>query len=137
MLSIGDFMIIEVVKRKLVRSNDGMFLGVLSGLARTLGLDPLVLRLLWLISVLFFGTGILIYFFMAVLMPIDGKIEEFERPKVLGVCTKVGAQYGHEVALVRMVFTAGFFLSFGLVLVVYLGLWLFLPDGVQRAYYRY
>jgi phage shock protein PspC (stress-responsive transcriptional regulator) len=129
-------MIVEVRKeRKLVRSRNGMFLGVLSGLGKTLSVDPLVLRLCWLISVLFFGSGILIYLFLAVLMPLEDQVISFEEPKVLGVCSKLGVHYGYEVALFRMLFVAGFFFSLGLVTAIYIGLWFFLPEKRERVYY--
>jgi phage shock protein C len=131
------YMIIEVLnERRLVRSRNSMFLGVFSGLGRTLGVDPLILRLLWLFSVLLFGSGILIYFFLAVLMPLEHEIAEFEKPKALGVCSKIGEQYGLEVSMVRMLFVAGFFFSLGFVSIVYLGLWFFLPEGRNTVYYR-
>ncbi len=130
-------MVIEVLsERRFVRSKEGMFLGVFSGLGRTLGLDPLVLRLCWLFSVLLFGSGILIYLFLALLMPHEQRIADFEKPKLLGVCSRVGEQYGLEISMVRMLFVAGFFFSLGFVSVLYLGFWFFLPEKVERIYYR-
>ena len=113
-----------------------MFLGVFAGLGRTFGVEPLLLRLCWLFSVLFFGSGVLIYLFLAILMPKEHEIEHFESPKALGVCSRIGEQYGFEVSLVRMLFVAGFFFSLGFVSVLYLGLWFFLPEASSRLYYR-
>ena len=45
------------------------FLGVCSGLANYFDMDPTVMRILFVIAVLGFGTGILIYFILAIIMP--------------------------------------------------------------------
>ena len=49
-------------------SGNGKFLGVCSGLARYLGVDPLVVRLVFAIgTIVGFGSFILIYFAIALL----------------------------------------------------------------------
>ena len=117
-------------------SEDRVVAGVLSGLARGLSLDVTVVRLVWLISVLFFGSGLLFYVFLAFLLPRDDKVTEYERPKVLGVCHRIGTQYGHEIALVRMLFTASFILSFGITFLAYFLLYFLLPERSEHRYYR-
>ena len=54
--------------KKLVKGEKKLF-GVCSGLANYFDLDPTVMRLLFLIALLFFGTGLLLYVIMAVIMP--------------------------------------------------------------------
>lgn len=54
--------------KKLVKGEKKLF-GVCSGLANYFDLDPTVMRLLFLIALLFFGTGLLLYLIMAVIMP--------------------------------------------------------------------
>jgi len=131
-------MIYEVKKNNfLTRSKNGVVAGVLSGLARHLNIDPVLLRLIWLLSVLFFGSGLFLYLFLAFLLPLEGEVEAYERPKVLGVCSRIGQNYGHEVALVRVFFAASFFLSFGVAFIVYCGLYFLLPEKGQYRYYRY
>lgn len=47
---------------KLVRPKDGrMLAGICTGLARHLGLDVTLVRLLWVFSVIFLGFGVLAY----------------------------------------------------------------------------
>jgi phage shock protein PspC (stress-responsive transcriptional regulator) len=56
--------------KKLFRDSDDKFLGgVCAGLAHYFGIDTLWVRLLWLILVFFFGTGILLYIILWILIP--------------------------------------------------------------------
>ena len=53
---------------RLVKGDKKIF-GVCSGLANYFDMDPTVVRILFAASVLFFGTGILLYLIMAFVMP--------------------------------------------------------------------
>lgn len=130
-------MIYELKPRnRWVRSNgERIVSGVLSGLARTLNLDVTLVRLVWLVSVLFFGSGILFYIFLAFLLPREDKVEEYEKPKVLGVCHRIGTNYGHEIAAVRVLFAASFILSFGITFLAYFLLFFLLPERPNHRYY--
>lgn len=56
--------------KKLVRKrSDRMFLGVAAGLADYLNIDPVLIRLLFVLMALTGGHGILVYFVMAIIMP--------------------------------------------------------------------
>ena len=56
--------------KKLFRDADDKFLGgVCSGLAHYFGMDVIWMRLLWLVLFFFFGTGILIYILLWILIP--------------------------------------------------------------------
>ncbi len=54
--------------KKLVKGEKKLF-GVCSGLANYFDVDPTIMRVLFVISVLGFGSGILIYLILAVIMP--------------------------------------------------------------------
>lgn len=57
-------------EKRLVRySDDRMFLGVASGLAHYFGIDPVVVRLLFVLLMLGGGHGLILYIIMAILMP--------------------------------------------------------------------
>ncbi|MCA9967460.1 MAG: PspC domain-containing protein [Anaerolineales bacterium] len=57
-------------EKRLVRySDDRMFLGVASGLARYFDIDPAIVRLLFVLMALGGGHGLIIYLIMAILMP--------------------------------------------------------------------
>jgi phage shock protein C len=54
--------------KKLVKGDKKLF-GVCSGLANYFEIDPTIMRLVFLIALLVFGTGLLIYLIMAIIMP--------------------------------------------------------------------
>jgi phage shock protein C len=58
--------------KRLYRStNDRMIAGVCAGLGRYLGLDPTVVRLIFLLLLFLGGNGLLIYLVLWVLMPLE------------------------------------------------------------------
>ena len=58
--------------RRLYRCrHDRIIAGVASGMAEYLGLDPTVVRILWILSTLFGGLTILLYIILAFVMPLE------------------------------------------------------------------
>ena len=55
--------------KKLRKSKDNKICGVCGGIAEYFGMDPTVVRVIWLILVLCAGTGLLAYIIAALLMP--------------------------------------------------------------------
>jgi phage shock protein C len=55
--------------RPLTKSRDRWISGVCGGIAHYFGIDPVIIRALWLASIFFFGTGIFLYIVLAILMP--------------------------------------------------------------------
>lgn len=49
--------------------------GVCGGIGEYLNVDPTVIRLLWIMAVFFFGTGLLVYIICAFIMPNRSEIE--------------------------------------------------------------
>ena len=56
------------------------------------------------------------------LRPRDGRM-------IAGVCAGLAEQFGISVTIVRLAFALGAFFSAGIFLVVYLALWLAMPEG--------
>jgi phage shock protein PspC (stress-responsive transcriptional regulator) len=54
--------------KRLVKGPKKLF-GVCSGLANYLDVDPTVIRLLFVLAAIMFGTGILLYIILAFVMP--------------------------------------------------------------------
>jgi len=52
-------------------SSDKILGGVCGGLARYLGVDAGIIRLITAIAIIFFGTGVLLYILLWVLLPSD------------------------------------------------------------------
>lgn len=58
------------MKKKLVKSsNDKKICGVCGGIAEYFNIDSTIVRLLWVLIICFFGTGIIAYFLAALVMP--------------------------------------------------------------------
>lgn len=55
--------------RRLVKSHNRVICGVCGGLAEYLFMDPVVMRILWILLCVFGGSGILIYLIFALVMP--------------------------------------------------------------------
>lgn len=55
--------------KRLTKTKDRKLCGVCGGLGEYLGIDPTVVRIVWILLVLFAGTGILLYIILALLMP--------------------------------------------------------------------
>ncbi|MBA3900785.1 MAG: PspC domain-containing protein [Bacteroidetes bacterium] len=56
------------MKRRLERK-EPMILGVCSGLAEYFSVDPTIVRLIFIVAFFGFGTGLLVYIVLAILMP--------------------------------------------------------------------
>ena len=59
--------------KRLVKKEKKIF-GVCSGLGDYFDIDPTIIRVIFLASVLLFGTGLLLYIILAIVMP-DGPSE--------------------------------------------------------------
>ncbi len=58
------------MEKKLYKSNtDKKICGVCGGIAEYLGIDSTVVRLIWVLAILFAGSGILAYIIAALIMP--------------------------------------------------------------------
>lgn len=61
---------ITTMEKKLYKSNtDKKICGVCGGIAEYLGIDSTVVRLIWILAILFAGSGILAYIIAALIMP--------------------------------------------------------------------
>jgi phage shock protein C len=58
------------VKRLMRSSRDKKLGGVCAGLADYFDLDPTIVRIVWLLAVLFAGTGLLVYLILWIVLPL-------------------------------------------------------------------
>ena len=58
-----------MAEKKLARSTNKKLAGVCGGLAEYFGFDASIVRIVWLLCVLFGGFGLLAYLFMWIVMP--------------------------------------------------------------------
>lgn len=61
------------MQKRLVKKEKKIF-GVCSGLGYYFDIDPTVIRVIFLIAVLGFGTGVLVYLVLALVMPEDTQV---------------------------------------------------------------
>ncbi|HUW24072.1 MAG TPA: PspC domain-containing protein [Patescibacteria group bacterium] len=68
---------------RLYRSEDNRVMGgVAAGLAAYFDLDPNFIRLLFILSALIFGVGILVYLFLWILLPTESKLKQPESKNI-------------------------------------------------------
>lgn len=60
-----------MTKRLTRSSTDRKIAGVCAGMAEYFNIDPTIVRIVWAVLVLLFGTGILLYLICWILMPVD------------------------------------------------------------------
>ena len=59
-------------QKKLRRDMDNkMVCGVCAGVGNYFGIDPTLIRLVWVLAVLFAGSGLLVYIIAAIVIPED------------------------------------------------------------------
>ena len=63
------------MNRRLYRCrHDRLVAGVASGVAEYFHIDPTIVRVLWVVSVFFGGLGLLLYFVMAIIVPLEPEV---------------------------------------------------------------
>ena len=134
--------------KKLYRDNKRKVLGgVASGLANYFGIDPLWIRLVLVIGVLgldvflwgaasgFFLIGYIIFW---IVVPGSDDLEEdqevkklFRNPEdrvIAGVASGIGAYFGTEVTIIRLLFVLTFFFG-GAGFLIYIIMWIITPEA--------
>jgi phage shock protein PspC (stress-responsive transcriptional regulator) len=132
--------------KKLYRDNKRKLLGgVCSGIAHYLTIDPLWVRLLFIILAadIFFShsLGVLVliaYIILWIILPISEFLEEDTKIKKMyrnpedrvlgGVASGIAAYFGADVTVIRLLFVLSIFVG-GAGLIAYLILWIILPEA--------
>jgi len=112
------------------RSSDGWLAGVCQGLGERFAVSTGLLRLIWLMSVLFFGVGLILYFICAFCLPVEGREEEALKPKILGVCVRLSQRLDMDVGLLRILMVLIALGSFGTTALAYIVIHFLLPTEV-------
>jgi len=132
--------------KKLYRdTNRKLLAGVLAGIAYYFNIDPLWMRLLYVL--LFFGVSILpsiagflfiAYIVMWIVTPASDELKEEKKIKKMyrdpdgkvlgGVASGIAAYFGVDVVIIRLLFFASIFIA-GTGLILYIILWIILPEA--------
>lgn len=110
-----------------IRSPDGIIFGVCKGIADRFKLDVMLVRIIWVLSFFFWGTGLLIYAVIAVSLPKTSGIEESRQGRLFGVCARFAKRFDLDVGLVRAGALLSLICSGGAVFLVYVVLYFVLP----------
>lgn len=102
-----------------VRSKNGIIAGVCQGLGERNEIDPMFLRLGFLVSFFFFGTGLLLYIILAFSLPREDKMQQAQNSQILGVCWELSKKTGIEVGIIRAMTLFLAIPSLGSVLICY------------------
>ncbi len=116
---------------KWVRAKDGAIFGVCKGLARALDIPVGVFRLVWIVSILFFGAGIGLYLLFALSLPRKDKLAQAREPWILGVCAKIATRSNLEIGVVRFLAISLALLSMGATGVGYVVLYFVLDNSAN------
>lgn len=117
-----------------VRSREGWITGVCAGLSDKFGINPNLLRILWVVAVFCFGIGLLVYLALAVSLPREDQIELSHKEKLLGVCWQLSQRSQLDVGLVRFLAIMLAVASFGSTVVGYLILYFVLPQSQKGSF---
>jgi phage shock protein PspC (stress-responsive transcriptional regulator) len=147
-------------KKRLYRNKQDIIIGgVCSGIATYFNIDPVIIRLIFaLITLGGFGFGIVIYFILWIVLPVNANHESKKtrifrntEERILGgVCSGIAAYFGISPIIPRLVFllpfiASIFFFPFGMIapvfygsfggtmLMVYIILWVVIPKAKTRA----
>ncbi len=139
------------IKTKKLRRNpfDESLGGVCSGIASFWGIDPVMVRILFVVSVIVYGTGILFYILLWIIVPkATGEeaeamqMQKQQQAKKLfrdpdnrligGVSTGLANYFGLDSVWIRLAFVASIFL-FGTGFWLYIVLWIIIPKAVTAA----
>ncbi|MEA2103046.1 MAG: PspC domain-containing protein [Candidatus Cloacimonadota bacterium] len=110
--------------------------GVCAGLAEYFGLDVSLVRIIWILLVLIFGTGILVYLVAWIIIPpkpekfygieiIDDEEEKEgihlsrDNRMIFGVCGGIAEYYDFDASIIRIIFLI-LILTFGFGFLVYI-----------------
>lgn len=108
---------------KWVRASDGAIFGVCKGVARALDLSVGIVRVLFILAVIFGGVGIGLYLLLAISLPREDKQEEAKKAILLGVCAEASRRANLEVGIVRFLTVCLTIMSCGATFVGYIVLY--------------
>lgn len=142
----SDFSNINSSKPKLRRNPFNQSLGgVCSGIANYLSVDTSFIRIAFVFAFFFFGTGVLAYIVLWVVIPKatgedadkiikneNNNVHKLYRNKetkaIGGVCSGLALHFGIEIWVVRLAFFAGLFL-WGTSFLIYIIAWITIPEA--------
>lgn len=110
------------------RSSNGWVAGVCQGIGERLDINPGMIRLGWLLSILFFGVGLFAYLAFVFCLPVEGNEAAEDRPKLLGVCYRLAQRLDLDVGLLRVLVVLLSVSSLGTAFLAYIVMHFLIPS---------
>lgn len=117
---------------KFYRSPNGYLFGVCRGIAESFQLNTTLVRIIWLVSIFFYGFGLGLYVMLAFSLPRQDRFDKAFNRRLLGVCAKISRKMNWEVGLVRFATLLLSLGSFGFAVLAYVVLYFSLEDEVHN-----
>ncbi len=134
---------------RLTRSSVGQIGGVCEGLGTSLGISPIIVRLIWVAAVFIGGTGVALYLLLWWLLPVEDDLNyeptiwrsgpdgnyrpPLERThynrKILGICGGLARRWDMDPTLIRLLGVALAIASLGVAIIVYLIAAIIVPNA--------
>ncbi len=121
------------IKYRWTRASDGALAGVCKGLAQAFEIETWMLRIIWLVAILWFGSGVLLYLTLWYALPRVDRLDYALDRKVLGVCARIAKRYQLEVGVVRTTALLFLYVTFGAAILVYGLCYFLIPEGPKPA----
>ena len=121
----------DYLQTQWTRSKNGWLAGVCEGMAKNLDMNPGMVRLIWLASVLFFGFGAGLYLIFAFIMPTEGETVSYSN--FLGVCGRLSEKLEIDIVPLRIFTIMALISSAGTVMVGYFILHILLPRSLNES----
>ncbi len=113
--------------RPITRSTNGVLAGVCAGIAERFEVPAWAVRVLWLLFVLAWGTGVAFYLICYICIPRADRASDAQRAKLLGVCFRLSRALAIDVSLIRIIAVFAALGSLGTFLLVYVILHFVIP----------
>ena len=122
-----------MIEKRWTRTKDGPIAGVCGGLAKAIGVNPTLMRIIWLVATLCYGVSIGTYLVLWLFLPREDRMFEPDEPIFLGVCLRLARKFNTEVSIVRILTLLSPIPTLGLTIVLYVVLHLVLPKYQETA----
>ena len=134
------------MKKLHISHQNKMLTGVCGGLSESFGINAMIIRLIFLVSLFFSGTGLIVYLILFVILPksqqekdiidIEPELEEemqnkiyrkWDNRMIAGVCSGIAQYLSWDVSWVRIAFVVMSFIG-GVGAILYAIFWFMFPN---------
>ncbi len=114
-----------------IRTSEGPLFGVCSGLGRTFNIDPLIIRIVFVVGLLAGLLSGILYLFLGIALPKEEELPMARQPKLLGVCSRLSQNLDLDIGLVRFLALILALFSIGVVVLIYIVLHFVLDKNIS------